>query len=193
VARLANFRSCSVYFGKKHMEKPLRELSVHELFEHMRELARSPILLERLKTLWAGTQLEELLDSCSDHEVATLLAFVQGSLGIFGPEFAVCEHAKKRLMRSSARPSNGNRRIVRDAGAELLNAEVALFRSGIPHMLLPFQRDRFASNTFLVPVLSEARASLLRAGFWSIPHLDATLLDSETQREIRLVEAERHS
>jgi len=55
--------------------------------------------------------------------------------------------------------------MVRDAGIELLNAEAALFRSAIPHMLIPFQQNRFASNGFLVRSASEARACLLRPGF----------------------------
>lgn len=172
---------------------PAEELSVEELVEHMRKLARSPILLERLKTLWLGARLSECLESCSDHEVGELISLVQDRLGIFTPEFAVCEHARRRLFRSSPKPRVENWLMVRDAGAELLNAEAALFRSGIPHMLLPFQTNRFASNVFYVPNAAEAKTCLLRHGFLRVQHHDTTLLDSQTNREIRLVEEERHS
>jgi hypothetical protein len=58
-------------------------------------------------------------------------------------------------------------------------------------MLLPFQRDRFLSNMFLVPQVIKARACLFRARFQSHPQSDAVLLDSETNRPIRIVEMER--
>jgi len=174
------------------MEKFPHELSVHQLFEHIRKLARSPILFDRLETLWAAAQLGEHLESCSDHEIANLLLLVQDSLGIFGPEFAVCEQAKSRLLRSSATGRNENWQTIRDAGTELLNAEAALFRSGIPHLLLPFQRDRFASNVFYVPNAAEARACLLRQGFRTVECSDGAFMDSQTSREIRLVEVEWH-
>jgi hypothetical protein len=172
---------------------PAGELSAKELFEHMKKLARSPILLERLKTLWVGAELGERLEKCSDHEVGELVAMTQKSMGIFSPEFAVCEHARRRLFRSSPKPRVENWLMVRDAGAELLNAEAALFRSGIPHMLLPFQKNRFASNVFYVPNAAEARACLLRQGFRRARSFDSTLMDSQTNREIRLVEEEWHS
>ena len=171
---------------------PAEELSAKVLFEHLRKLAESRILLERLKTLWIGAQLSERLERCSDHEVANLLALMQDGLGIFTPEFTVCEEAKRRLLLSSSKTAQANRRTVRDAGAELLNAEAALYRAGLPHMLLPFQRDRFASNVFYVPDAAEARACLPRNGFRRARNFDAALLDYRTGRQIRLVEAERH-
>ena len=170
----------------KHL--PPDELS---LFRYQRKLAESHAMNERLATLFVGARLGERLAGCSDHEIADLLSLVQDDLGIFSPDFAVCEHAKRRLLRSSSKARRENWQAVRDAGVELLNAEAALFRSGIPHMLLPFQRDRFASNVFLVPQVFEARAWLLRAGFQSDPHADAVLLDFQTNRTIRLVEAEQ--
>ncbi len=78
---------------------------------------------------------------------------------------------------------------MRDAGVELLNAEAALFRSGIPHMLLPFQQDRFASNVFYVPSAADARVCLWQQGFRGILRSDEMLLDSETNRAIHLIEA----
>ena len=173
----------------KHL--PPDELSVWELFRYQRRVAESHDLNERLKTLWIGALLGERLTGCSDHEVGNLLSVVQDGLGLFGPDFAVCEHAKRRLLRSSSKARKEDWQTVRDAGIELLNAEAALFRSGIPHMLLPFQRDRFASNAFLVPLVVDARACLLRAGFRSVPQTVAMLVDSETNRAVRLIEAGR--
>jgi hypothetical protein len=133
--------------------------------------------------------LGELLSRCSDHQIADLMSLVQDGIGIFTPDFAVCEHAKRRLQRSSSEARKETWKKVRDVGVELLNAEAALFRAGIPHFLLPFQQDRFASNVFFVPRVFEARAWLLRAGFRSDPSNRAVLLDSQTIRPIRLVEA----
>jgi hypothetical protein len=95
--------------------------------------------------------LGEHLELCSDQQIGDLLSAVQDNLELFGPDFAVCEHAKRRLLKSSARIPDRDWRVIRDAGIELLNAEAALYRAGIPHMLPPFQRDRFLSNMFLVP------------------------------------------
>jgi hypothetical protein len=81
--------------------------------------------------------------------------------------------------------------MVCDEGLELLNAETALFRAGIPHMLLPFQRDRFSSNVFYVPSARRARECLLREGFRNVLHTDAALLDSQTNRAVRLIEVGR--
>ena len=73
------------------------ELSVEELFQYQRKLARSHDLLERLRTLWIGAQLGERLEWCSDRQIGDLLTLVQDGIGIFSAEFAVCEHAKRRL------------------------------------------------------------------------------------------------
>lgn len=71
--------------------------NVRDLFEAQRRLAGSPNLIERLSTLWAGALLGERLARCSDHEIGDLLSLVQDGLGLFSPDFAVCEHAKRRL------------------------------------------------------------------------------------------------
>jgi hypothetical protein len=170
---------------------PTETASVRELFEFQRRLARSHSLNERLATLFAGARLGERLARCSDQEIADLLSLVQDGMGIFTPEFAVCEHAKQRLQQPSAMARKENWQMGRDAGVELLNAEAALFRAGIPHLLLPFQQNRFASNVFFVPQVFEARAWLLRAGFRYAPSNRTVLMDSQTNRPIRLVEAEQ--
>jgi hypothetical protein len=72
-----------------------------DLFEYMRKLAVSHDLRERFETLWVGEKLGERLARCSDHQIGTLLCAVQDGLGIFTAEFVVCEHAKRRLLKSS--------------------------------------------------------------------------------------------
>jgi hypothetical protein len=167
---------------------PLDEVSLPKLFDQQRRLAGSHDLLERIRTLWIGALLGERLERCSDHEIGDLLSLVQDGLGLFSPDFAVCEHAKRRMLKSSARIPERDWQVIREAGVELLNVEAGLFRADIPHILLPFQRDRFASDGFLVPSAAEARACLLRQGFRSVPQKDTVLTDSQTNRTIRLIE-----
>jgi hypothetical protein len=58
----------------------------------------------------------------------------------------------------------------------------------IPHLLLPFQRDKFASNLFMVPSVAEAKEHLCRAGFRVSSSFPSMLIDRETRRPIRLIE-----
>jgi hypothetical protein len=78
------------------------EQSVRELFEYQRKLAGSRHLLERLKVLWVAAQLRERLEWCSDDKIGELLSLVQDVFGLFSPEYAVCEHAKRRLQRRNS-------------------------------------------------------------------------------------------
>ena len=163
-------------------------MSLLELLQQMRKAARSRDLVERLRTLWIGGLLGERLERCSDHEVGDLLSSVQDGLGIFSPDFAICEHAKQRLLRSKLKTGQSNWQLVRDEGIELLKTEAVLFRFGFPHLLLPFQRDRFASRSFLVPNADDAKECLLRTGFLNMPNDEAVLVDPHTNRSIRLVD-----
>ena len=81
------------------MEHLPEDLSVGELFRYQQRLARSHDLLERPRTLWIGALLGVRLESCSDQEIGDLLSLAQDGLGIFSAEFAVCEHARRRLQR----------------------------------------------------------------------------------------------
>jgi len=81
------------------MEHLPDDLSVGELFRYQQRLARSHDLLERLRTLWIGALLGERLERCSDYEIGDLLSLVQDRFGIFSAEFAVCEHARRRLQK----------------------------------------------------------------------------------------------
>ena len=75
-----------------------------------------------------------------------------------------------------------------DEGEHLLHAEAALYRARIPHLLLPFQRNRFASNVFMVPCVAEARDRLCQAGFRETPRSPTVLIDIQTRHSIRLHE-----
>jgi hypothetical protein len=79
------------------------KLSIEELFEYHRKLASSHDLLERLKVLWVAAQLGDRLERCSDDEIGDLLWLVRDVFGLFSPEYAVCEFARRRLQRRHSR------------------------------------------------------------------------------------------
>jgi hypothetical protein len=68
------------------------------LIEKQRRLVRSDKPAERSRTLWIAAMLDERLAGCTDHEIGQLMILVQERFGIFEPEIAVCDHAKKRLL-----------------------------------------------------------------------------------------------
>lgn len=68
-----------------------------------------------------------------------------------------------------------------------MHAEAALYRARIPHLLLPFQREKFASGIFMVPCAAEARDCLCQAGFHET-RSPSFLIDRETRRSIRIVQ-----
>jgi hypothetical protein len=70
------------------------------LIEKQRRLADSPDPFQRAQTLWLATELDKRLSRCSDWEIAELLGKAEERLPIWEPEFAVVEHARRRLMRS---------------------------------------------------------------------------------------------
>jgi len=59
---------------------------------------RSSDPVERFHTLWIAALLDEYLTQCTDRQIGELLIFVQERFRIFEPEFAICHHAKKRLL-----------------------------------------------------------------------------------------------
>jgi hypothetical protein len=77
------------------------KLSTAELFECLRKLAKSPDVSERLRILWLLALFGERLERCSNAQIGDLLIKVQERMGLFTPEFGVCEQAKHRLQRSS--------------------------------------------------------------------------------------------
>ena len=71
---------------------------VRSLIHEQRRLANSPHLAERFRTLWTVALLDEHLTQCTDHEIGELLTLIQERFHIFEPEFAICHHAKRRLL-----------------------------------------------------------------------------------------------
>jgi hypothetical protein len=55
----------------------------------------------------------ERLERCSDGQIGDLLSMVQDGMGLFSPEYSVCEHAKRRLQRSSLKMNTIFRRLLR--------------------------------------------------------------------------------
>jgi hypothetical protein len=161
------------------------------LIERQRHLADSHDPLERAQTLWVATELDKRLSHCTDAQIAELLARAEERLPIFEAEFAVIEHARRRLLRSGQMSLSLNSeggQVVRDEGVHILNAELAFYRATIPNLLLPFQRNRFASELFMVPDVREAKACLMAAGFREDERMRSRLVDADTNHPIRLIQ-----
>jgi hypothetical protein len=89
------------------------ELSAAELFDYMLKLAKSRDIVERLRTLWIAAEFGERLERCSNAQIGDLLFKVQERMGLFTPEFAVCEESKRRLQRSSFKMNTIFRRLLK--------------------------------------------------------------------------------
>jgi hypothetical protein len=116
---------------------------------------------------------------------------VCSSLSVLAPELTVCMEAADRLCQHRAdKPLEWrlSAAMKHDDGDHLLHAESALYWGRLPHLLLPFQRDKFASNTFMVPSVAEATRCLCQAGFRESRRSPSLLIDCETSRPIRVVE-----
>jgi hypothetical protein len=175
-------------------------LTIRELIGEQRRRLNSGNPVERLAAaLLIPGELMKRLRYLQDFEIAQLLEDeVWSNLNLAAPEATVCMEAADRLRgRGNSSPKRkrfGIRRRTRrswvaqrDAGEHLLHAEAALYRACIPHLLLPFQRDKFASNVFMVPSVAEVRHCLYDAGFRETPRSSSLLIDGETGRAIRIV------
>ena len=173
----------------------MRELGIRELMAEQRTRARSGNVAERFAAaLVIPGVLAGRLRQLSDFRLGWLLEHeVCSNLSVLAPELTVCMEAADRLLRHRAIKLVPRRRsrASDDEGEHLLHAEAALYRARIPHLLLPFQRNRFASNTFMVPCVAEARDRLCQAGFRETPRSPSLLIDRKTRLPIRLIE-ERH-
>jgi hypothetical protein len=89
------------------------ELSVEELFRCLRKLSKSRDIVERLRTLWIAAAFSERLERCSNAQIGDLLIKVQERMGLFTPEFGVCEQAKHRLQSSSSKIKRIFRRLLK--------------------------------------------------------------------------------
>jgi hypothetical protein len=161
------------------MQEQLERLKSSNLAERFAAALVVPgMLRERLREL-----NEFHLGQVLDREVCS-------NLSVLAPELTVCMEAAERLCRYRAVKFMARRRSrsLRNEGEHILHAESALYRAHIPHLLLPFQMNRFTSNTFMVPCVPDAKACLCGAGFRETPRSPTVLIDVETERSIRLYE-----
>lgn len=127
----------------------------------------------------------------SDSDVGRLLdEEVCANTSPLAPEATICAEAALRLGRSMPKTkwSRRSRAKSEPQGEHLLHAESALYHAGIPHLLLPFQRDKFASNIFVVPSVPDAQQVYCQTGFRQNGESRLKLIDRDTSRLIRLVE-----
>ncbi len=87
---------------------------------------------------------------------------------------------------ASAERESLNRLVAE--GEHIMNAEIALYRAGIPFLQLPFQQNKFSSNLFMVLNLSKARACLQRAGFQPKLDSETVLFDSRNGQAVQLIQ-----
>jgi len=167
-------------------------VTIRELMQEQRTRVRSSSLAERFAAalLIPGVLAERLRELNDVHLGQVLEHEVCSNLSVLAPELVVCMEAAERLCRYRAVKFMARRRSrsLRNEGEQILHAESALYWARIPHLLLPFQRNRFASNTFMVPSVPEAKDCLCRAGFRETPHSPTVLIDIQTRRSIRLHE-----
>ena len=171
-------------------------MTIPELMKEQRERVRSSVAAERFAAaLLMPGLLRERLRELDDFELGQVLdREVCSNLSVLAPELTVCMEAADRLCQHGADKPLQRRsspELKRDDGDHLLRAESALYRGRIPHLRLPFQRDRFASNTLMVPSVAEAMRCLFQAGFRESPRSPSMLIDCETDRTIRLLEEAR--
>jgi hypothetical protein len=171
----------------------VKSLTIPELIEEQRVRMRSSDPAERLAAalLIPGVLRERLRELDSFGLGQILDAEVCSNLSVLAPELTVCMEAADRLCRHRADKLVQPRRspeMKHYDGDHLLHAESALYWAHIPHLLLPFRQDRFASDTFMVPSVPKARDCLRRAGFRESPRSPSLLIDGETNRPIRLAE-----
>ena len=84
--------------GVGYVDKSELHRIIGDLIHEQRRLATSPHLTERFGVLWTVALLDEHLTQCTDHEIGELLTLIQERFHIFEPEFAICHHAKRRLL-----------------------------------------------------------------------------------------------
>jgi len=161
--------------------------------QEQRERVRSSNPAERLAAalLIPGVLAQRLSELNDVHLGQVLEHEVCSNFSVLAPELTVCMEAADRLCRRRAGSFiavGRSRASLYTEGEHLLHAESALYHAGIPHLLLPFQRNKFASNTFVVPSVDEAKDCLCRKGLRETPRSPLLLIDGQTSRPIRLYE-----
>ena len=158
--------------------------------EQRRQVCSSDPAERFAAALLIPAELSRRLRFLTNVQVGRLLEYeVCSTMSLLAPELTVCIEAAERLRRMQWR---AGRKYRSDSsaldGEHILHAEVALYRAGIPYLLLPFRRDRFASNTFFLKDAEQARTFLLEAGFRQSSRSSVSLIDGQTRRPIHLYE-----
>jgi hypothetical protein len=166
-------------------------MTIQELMEEQQRRVRSSNPAERFAAaLLLPAELAKRLRTVSSFRLSELLEHeVCSSLSLLAPELTVCAEAAERLRRTpwlAGRTHRSNSSML--DGTHLLHAEATLYRAGIPYLVLPSRRDRFASSTFMVSDVAGARVCLLEAGFRKTSRSPLLLIDGQTRRPIQLYE-----
>jgi heme oxygenase len=76
--------------------------SIGALIEKQRDRANSTDISRRLRILWITARLDKLLAHSTDRQLGDLMGCVLERFGMFEPEFAICYHARRRLLLTTA-------------------------------------------------------------------------------------------
>jgi hypothetical protein len=167
-------------------------MTIRELMEEQRKRVRSGNPAERLAAaLLIPAALSRQLRLLSDSQIGRLLDNeVCPNISILAPEATVCAEAAHRLRGTinKARCARRLRARMPEDGEHILHAESALYRAGIPFLQLPWQMNRFASNTFFVKDVEQARACLLQGDFREVSRCATALIHSQTRQAMHLYE-----
>ena len=98
----------------------------------------------------------------------------------------LAEVAEEPQASETAERESFNRLVAE--GEHIMNAEIALFRAGIPFLQLPFQQNKFASNLFMVMSVPKAKACLQRAGFQAKFDSETVLFDGCNGQAVQLLQ-----
>ena len=124
----------------------------------------------------------ELRDEDSDWRQVTLDELKK----ILADDGELADAAEEPQASETAERESFNRLVAE--GEHIMNAEIALFRAGIPFLQLPFQQNKFASNLFMVMSVPKARACLQRAGFQPKFDSETVLFDGCNGQAVQLIQ-----
>jgi hypothetical protein len=80
------------------VSKSVTNATILTLIQEQRRVVSSTIPAERFRALWLTAMLDKRLTQCTNHEIGDLMLVVQDRFWIFDAEFAICYHARKRLL-----------------------------------------------------------------------------------------------
>jgi hypothetical protein len=132
--------------------------------------------------LTAAVPSLELRDEDSDWRQVTLDELKK----ILADDGELAEAAEEPQASETAERESFNRLVAE--GEHIMNAEIALYRAGIPFLQLPFQQNKFASNLFMVLDLSKAKGCLQRAGFQAKFDSETVLFDGCNGQAVQLLQ-----